>query len=278
MTVGIAGLGLIGGSLAKSLKANTSHTVYGIDKNPDTMMLATISGSIDGELNDDNISQCDMILVALPPKALMGWIQDNAPKIKKGAVMVDVCGIKRWVVGQVSPLAKEHGFTYVGGHPMAGKEVSGFVNATEELYLGASMILTPEGDTDITILDGLRNFFLSIGFGKITFSTPEIHDRTIAYTSQLAHIASSAYIKSPTAQLHSGFSAGSFRDMTRVAKLDENLWTELFSENKDYLVEELEGLIGHLNDYLTALKGDDWDRVHALLKEGRELKEKSAKQ
>ena len=277
MIVGIAGLGLIGGSLAKSIKANTPHTVYGLDNNDDTMMLATISRTIDAPLTEENLPDCDLVLIALPPRALVNWLNKNAPIIKKGGLVVDMCGIKRWIVGEALPLSKQYGFTYVGGHPMAGKEVSGFVNATEELYLGASMILTPDSSVSINILDELRTFFLSIGFGKITFTTPETHDRTIAYTSQLAHIASSSYIKSPTAQLHSGFSAGSFRDMTRVAKLDENLWTELFSENSDYLIEELEEYIGHLNDFLSALKSDDLETVHSLLRDGRELKEKSAK-
>lgn len=277
MIVGIAGLGLIGGSLAKSLKANTQHRVFGIDINSDTMLMASLSGSIDGTLDDSTVGECDMLIVALPPKALINWVRYNAPSIKKDAVMIDVCGVKRRIVDEIAPLASQYGFTYVGGHPMAGKEVSGFTNATAELYRGASMILTPDSTANAALLDFLRDFFLSIGFGKITFSTPDIHDHTIAYTSQLAHIASSAYIKSPTAQLHSGYSAGSFRDMTRVAKLDENLWTELFSKNSDYLTEELELLIANLNEYLTALKTEDWDKMHALLKEGRELKESSGK-
>jgi prephenate dehydrogenase len=277
MTVGIAGLGLIGGSLAKSIKLNTAHSVLGIDINSETMLSATTSGSIDGVLNSDAISQCNIIIIALPPKALIGWINENAPHIKENTIVVDICGVKRNIVSEITPLSQKYGFIYVGGHPMAGKEVSGFSNATAELYKGASMILTPSPDINEATIDLLRSFFLSLGFGKITISTPDVHDRTIAYTSQLAHITSSAYIKSPTAQLHSGYSAGSFRDMTRVAKLDENLWTELFAMNHDYLIDELETLIGNLNQYLTALKDEDWDKMRELLKDGRILKEQSSK-
>ena len=155
---------------------------------------------------------------------------------------------------------------------MAGRERSGFEASTDDLFVGASMILTPDERSDIRHLELLKAFFLDIGFAGLTFSDPEEHDRIIAFTSQLAHIVSSAYVKSPEAQRRRGFSAGSFRDMTRVARLDEDMWTELFLADADHLTKELDILISHLNQYADALKAGDADSLRSLLKEGRELK------
>ena len=184
----------------------------------------------------------------------------------------DLCGVKRSVCEQLAPIAKEYGFGYIGGHPMAGRERGGFVHSSEELFTGASMILTPDQSTDMRMLETLKAFFTDIGFAGLTFSTPEEHDRIIAYTSQLAHLVSSAYIKSPEAQRRRGFSAGSFRDMTRVAHLDEAMWTELFLDDADFLAEQLDILIDHLSEYRAALKAHDAEQLQALLKDGREKK------
>ena len=176
------------------------------------------------------------------------------------------------VVGGIAPVAEQYGFAYIGGHPMAGKERGGFTSATDDLYVGASMILTPDKRTDMQLLEMLKAFFLDIGFASLTFSTPDEHDRIIAFTSQLAHIVSSAYVKSPEAQRRRGFSAGSFQDMTRVARLDENMWTELFLDDADYLTTELDEIIRHLTEYQDALKARDAQKLHDLLKDGREKK------
>ncbi len=271
MTVGIVGLGIIGGSMAKSIKARTHDTVLGIDLDEETMNMAKMSGSIDGVLTDDMIPACDIVMIAIAPLSVLKWLEEKS-RLLKGRIFIDLCGVKRHIGKEISKTAKEVGFMYVGGHPMAGKEVSGFANASADLFKGASMILVPDERSDIITLDRLKAYFLSIGFEKITFSTPDEHDRIISYTSQLAHITSSAYIKSPTAQRHMGFSAGSYKDMTRVAKLDETLWTELFLENSDYLTEELRLLINNLSDYLNALEKRDPETIKALLKKGKELK------
>ena len=272
MKVGIVGLGLIGGSMAKSIKARTGHTVFGIARSEETLMMARMCGAIDAPLTQENLSQCDLILIAIRPAAAVEWIRRNAADISKSAVVVDLCGVKRVVVESIAPIAEQYGFAYIGGHPMAGKERGGFTSATEDLYVGASMILTPDKRTDMQLLEMLKAFFLDIGFASLTFSTPDEHDRIIAYTSQLAHIVSSAYIKSPEAQRRRGFSAGSFRDMTRVARLDEDMWTELFLDDTDYLTKELDILIENLSEYADALKAKDADRLRALLKDGKEKK------
>ena len=272
MIIGIVGLGLIGGSMAKSIKARTAHTVYGIARSEETLMMARMCGAIDAPLTDETLPQCDLILIAIRPGAAIEWIRRHAELISKSAVVVDMCGVKRVVVDGIAPIAEQYGFAYIGGHPMAGKERGGFTSATEDLYVGASMILTPDRRTDMQLLEMLKAFFLDIGFASLTFSTPEEHDRIIAYTSQLAHIVSSAYVKSPEAQRRRGFSAGSFRDMTRVARLDEDMWTELFLDDADYLTKEVGELIHHLTEYQEALQTRDAEKLHALLKEGREKK------
>ncbi len=272
MKVGIVGLGLMGGSMAKSIKNRTGHTVYGIDLDQETMILARICGAIDGPLDGETLPRCDLVLVAIRPQAAVDWVREHAPQIARSAILVDLCGVKRVVVEQIAPIAEEHGFAYIGGHPMAGRERGGFTASTDDLYVGASMILTPDKRTDMKLLETLQAFFLDVGFAKLTFSQPEEHDRIIAFTSQLAHIVSSAYVKSPEAQRRRGFSAGSFKDMTRVARLDEDMWTELFLDDADFLTHELAVLIGHLEEYQSALRDRDAQRLHDLLKEGRELK------
>ena len=272
MNIGMIGLGLIGGSLAKSIKAQTAHNVFGIDLNNETMTLARLCGAIDGVLDKETVGSCDLLLLAISPQAAIDWVKDNAAEISKNATVIDMCGVKRVVCKELSAIAEENGFGFIGGHPMAGKERGGFVNSSDDLFVGASMILTPDENTDIAVLEQLKALFTDLGFSNITFTTPEEHDSIIAYTSQLAHITSSAYVKSPTAQIRRGFSAGSFKDMTRVARLDEVMWTELFLDNADHLTVELEGLIGHLNEYLAALKSGDADTLRALLKDGREKK------
>ena len=272
MNVGIVGLGLIGGSMAKSTKARTGHTVWGTDLDKETMTMARMCGAIDAPLTEENLPQCDLILVAIRPGAAVEWVRTHAHLIAPSAILVDLCGVKRTVVSAITPIARERGFAYIGGHPMAGRERGGFTASSEDLYVGASMILTPDQRTDMQLLETLKAFFLDLGFAGLTFSDPEEHDRIIAFTSQLAHIVSSAYIKSPEAQRRRGFSAGSFQDMTRVARLDEDMWTELFLDDADYLTTELDELIVHLREYADAIRTRDAQALRALLRDGREKK------
>jgi prephenate dehydrogenase len=272
MDVGIVGLGLIGGSMAKAAKARTTHRVFGLDIDEETMLMARMSGSIDGELDGERLPSCSLVLLALRPQAAISWVVEHADALSGDTVVVDLCGVKRVVCDAIEPIATQHGFHYIGGHPMAGSENGGFINAEVDVFDGASMILTPDEHTDMEMLEMLKGFFLTIGFDRLTFTTPDEHDRIIAYTSQLCHVTSNAFVKSPTAQRHMGFSAGSFRDLTRVAKLDEDMWTELFLDNADYLAGELECLIDELKPYLVALRARDDETLRELLREGREKK------
>ena len=270
--VGIVGLGLIGGSLAKTIKLHTPYTVYGTDKNADTMRRAFLMEAIDGELTAETLPQCDVVLICLYPQGIIDYVTTHAADFKPDSLVIDCGGVKQVICDALFPVSQRYAWHFIGGHPMAGRERSGFVSASEELFCGASMILTPDERTDIIMLEKLKSFFTDIGFAGLTFSTPEEHDRIIAYTSQLAHLVSSAYIKSPEAQRRRGFSAGSFRDMTRVAHLDEAMWTELFLDDADFLTEQLEILIDHLNEYRAALVARDAEQLQSLLKDGREKK------
>ena len=272
MRVGIIGLGLIGGSMAKAIKHYTDHTVSGMDLSNQVVLKAKMLQVIDDELTPEEIQNCGLIIVALYPRAAIDFIKTNA-KCLRGATVVDCCGVKSIVQEAVLPVAREHGFVFVGGHPMAGIEYSGFEYSKIDLFDGASMILTPDPQTNITVLDGLKHFFLSLGFGNIQISTPEEHDHVIAYTSQLAHVLSSAYVKSEAAMRHRGFSAGSFKDMTRVALLNVDMWTELFLANSEPLADEVDALAARLSQYAEAIRSHDNEALSALLDEGCKRKQ-----
>ncbi|WP_426350739.1 prephenate dehydrogenase [Alloiococcus sp. CFN-8] len=277
MVVGVVGLGLIGGSMARAIKKNTNHIVYGHDHSEAVLMEALNSGAIDGIL-ENNLSCCDMIFIALYPKATIAYIKNNARSFKKDTLIIDCCGIKRYVCSEAFTVAEENGFKFIGGHPMAGTESWGFNSSRDNLFNGASMILTPKEELALKELELLEDFFYSLGFGSLKISTPEEHDHFIAYTSQLAHVLSGAYVKTPSALKHKGFSAGSFKDMTRVAKLNEDMWCELFIENKDFLIDEIDSLIERLLPYSEALKKSDVKSLKELLREGRVYKERVEKE
>lgn len=272
MQIGIIGLGLIGGSLAKALKQNTPHTVLGYDISESVMRKAELLEAIDRRLSTDDLSGCDFVIIALYPADTIDFIKTNASEFGKATIVMDCCGVKEVVASEVEPIAEEKGFTFIGGHPMAGIEFSGFEHSKKALFENASMILTPSTTVGIDALEKTKKLCLTIGFTNIQISTPEAHDKMIAFTSQLAHVVSSAYVKSEAALNHKGFSAGSFKDMTRVARLNEYIWTELFMDNSEYLAEEIDALIGRLAEYRDAIRAKDRIEMMRLLKEGRERK------
>ena len=273
MKVGICGLGLIGGSMAKCYKLS-GHTVYGYDINTATVGFAALSNVIDGKLCDDNISECELIFVALYPEATIQYLERISPLISADTVVIDLCGVKEAICKVGFALAEKHGFTFVGGHPMAGTQYSGIKYSKETLFKGAPMVIVPPKFDDIVFLDRIKKMLAPAGFGKITVTTAQNHDRMIAFTSQLAHVVSNAYVKSPTAQEHKGFSAGSYKDMTRVAWLNEYMWSELFLENKDALLFEIDSIITSLTEYKDAIQNNDSQRLTELLRDGRIAKEK----
>ena len=239
MKIGIVGMGLIGGSLARTVKLRSAHTVVGCDIDPETLRLAHEMNALDEEMTDENLQDCGMVFVALYPQTTVDWITSHAHLFGDGCVVIDCAGVKGYVVDAIRPVARGARWHYIGGHPMAGREFSGFKYARDDLYDRASMILTPDPEEDPALLARVKCFFMDIGFRRVQFTTPRVHDEMIAYTSQLAHVVSSAYVKTPLAGKNKGFSAGSFADMTRVARLNEHMWTELFFENRDALLPEV---------------------------------------
>ncbi|MDR2359797.1 MAG: prephenate dehydrogenase [Oscillospiraceae bacterium] len=272
MNIAIAGLGLIGGSFAKAIASKTRHRAIGYDRDPEVMRRAYDAGLLD-EVGVERFTDADVSLIALYPGASVRFMRENIDAFKRGSIVIDLCGVKRRVTDDVTELFKPRGVTYIGGHPMAGRELSGFAASIPTLFEGASMILTPGADIDPDTLKTAENLFLALGFAKITLTTPDHHDKMIAFTSQLAHIVSSAYAQNPVVGEFDGFAAGSFADMTRVAKLNEHMWTELFLLNADYLSAQLDVLIGSLarfREYITQGKETE---LRELLRRGREIKE-----
>ena len=280
MTVGIRGMGLIGGSFEKAFR-KAGHEVLNLKDAPSA-----------------EIGRCNLVVVCLPPLMVAPWIVEHADDFAADALITDAAGVKGVVCPKVEPIAKTAKWTYVGGHPMAGKERSGYANSDAGLYKGASMIFTVSGFQGFKVsgfqgfkvseLQGgglserfcdavgrLVSYFTEIGFARFVVTDPKHHDEMIAYTSQLAHVVSSAYVRDPLAAKHLGFSAGSFQDMTRVATVDPDIWTDLFLSNKESLDAVLSRLIERLGQYRDAIRSEDAKALKALLAEGRKAKEVS---
>ncbi len=272
MKVGVVGLGLIGGSMAKAIKRYTKHEVIGWDTSEVVRANAKLLEVVDRLMIGGNPGECDIVFIAVYPKMTIQYVKEHASEFKRNALVVDCAGIKREICQAVRPIAEESQFIFCGGHPMAGIERSGFVYSKQDLFQGASMILTPYANMDTSKIDELSVFLKEIGFRRIQVSTPEEHDEMIAYTSQLAHVVSSAYVRSPLSYKFLGFSAGSFKDMTRVAKLNEVMWTELFLENGEYLANEIEELAERLLEYSKAIREDDRETLMTILKEGKDIR------
>ena len=272
MTVGIVGLGLIGGSLAKAFKRGSGVTVLADNRNRSILDFAMLSGAVDGELRLEDIARCELLIIATYPQSAKEYLIKAAPYIPPHTVVMDCLGTKREICEAAFPLAEKYGFTFVGGHPMAGTQHSGFKYSRAELFDGAPMVIVPHRYDDIELFEHVKTLLEPVGFGSITVTTAEKHDEMIAFTSQMAHIVSNAYIKSPSAGSHKGFSAGSYRDLTRVAWLNPAMWTELFLENGDNLIKELDFLIERLGEYRSAIAERDSAGLERILDEGRRRK------
>ena len=277
MNIFVCGLGLIGGSFAKAIRANTKHTVYGFDADSAVMQAALAEGNIDFAATEKDLVHCDLVLVALYPAATISFVQKNIAFFRKNAILIDTCGIKTEVCTALAEAVRGTTVRFIGGHPMAGIERSGYAHAFAELFCGASMILCTEFCTDSAAVQTVSELCKAIGFGRITLSTCTHHDEVIAFTSQLAHVVSSAYVHGRLATEHSGFSAGSYKDMTRVARLNADMWTELFFQNAANLSAATEELIANLEKFKTALDTNDREGMHALLADGNARKKESDK-
>ncbi|MEI7884221.1 MAG: prephenate dehydrogenase [Clostridia bacterium] len=268
MKIGIIGLGLMGGSLAKAITGYTDHSCAGYDIQKEVLSAALEDGCIQEQLSLDELERLDLTLVCLSPSETINFVLQHKTSFRPGSIVLDICGVKAPHVSMLTELLAEHRVFFVGTHPMAGREQSGFAAALAELFQGASFIITPTAHTPQRIVDFVSSFALSLGFGEVILASPEEHDQRVAYTSQLAHLVSSAYVKSPTLANEHGFSAGSFHDMTRVAQLNPTMWSQLFLLNRVALLRELEELQNHLSEYHTALTNDDEAALIQLLADG----------
>ena len=272
MTVGLLGLGLIGGSLARAY-ALEGHRVLCFDRDTSMLSFAMLAGAVEAPLTQENIPECDLILLAIYPEGSATWLQENASYIRKDSLVIDCCGVKQEICSRCFPLAEQYGFTFIGGHPMAGTQFSGFKYSRVDLFCNAPMVLVPPRFDDIELLEQAKKALSPCHFGSFSVTTAEEHDKMIAFTSQMPHIVSNAFIKSPTALNHKGFSAGSYKDLTRVAWLNPQMWAELFLENRDNLISELDTLIDNLTKYRVAIEENDHPTLVSLLDEGKRRKE-----
>ena len=272
MNVGILGLGLIGGSLARAY-ALEGHTVYAIQRNESMLSFAMLAGAVHGRLDEETLPKCDLILLAIYPDGSASWLENNVHLISRDALVLDCCGVKKEICDRCFPVAKQYGFTFVGGHPMAGSQFSGFKYSRADLFDGAPMVLVPPVFDDIALLQRVKDALKPCNFGFFSVTTAEEHDKMIAFTSQMPHILSNAFIKSPTARNHKGFSAGSYKDLTRVAWLNPQMWAELFLENRENILFELDYYIESLKAYQQAIRDEDMDKLVRLLDEGKKRKE-----
>lgn len=272
MNVGILGLGLIGGSLARAY-ALAGHTVFAAEKDENILSFAILSGAVHEPLNADTVGKCGLILLAIYPGGSIRWLEENAPLVSREALVMDCCGIKEEICARSFPLAEQYGFTFIGGHPMAGSHFSGFRYSRATRFRGAPMVLVPPRFDEMALLQRAKDALEPCGFGSFSVTTAKEHDKMIAFTSQMPHILSNAYIKSPTALGHKGFSAGSYKDLTRVAWLNAPMWAELFLENKENVLFELDTYLDSLQKYRDALAREDETALTALLEEGKKRKE-----
>ncbi|MBQ5744373.1 MAG: prephenate dehydrogenase [Ruminococcus sp.] len=272
MNIAIVGLGIIGGSYCKALKSYTKHTVTGINRTDAVAQKALNAGAIDRIGTPESLAEQDIIILCMYPQACLDFLRENGKFIRSDAIVTDAAGIKRAICPEMQALAREYGFIFVGSHPMAGKEKNGFDVSDADLFMGASFLITPCGAPSEAV-GTLAALARSIGFRTVKITTPEEHDRMIAFTSQLPHVLACAYVLSPSCPNHNGFSAGSYRDVSRVANINAGLWAELFLENREPLVEELDILIDNINRIINAIKDEDKERLYALLEQGHQVKQ-----
>lgn len=267
--VGIISLGLMGGSFAKAFAA-AGIEVYGRDISEDVLEMAEIE-TIKGELTDEIVPTCELIVLAGYPKVAISELKRIAPLVSPGAIVMDTGGVKKVICDACFPVAENYPFTFVGCHPMAGTQYSGFAHARANMFHGAPLVIVPPKMDDferLDLLERMKQLLAPLGFATFALTTAKRHDEIIAFTSQLAHVVSNAYVKSPEAKVHKGFSAGSYKDLTRVARLNPDMWTELFLEDADNLSREIGCLIGHLQEYKDAIDARDSKHLRELLADG----------
>ncbi|WP_298653965.1 prephenate dehydrogenase [uncultured Eubacterium sp.] len=272
MNILICGLGLIGASLAKTLKKNTNHTVLGWNRTESVTEKALRDGVIDktGDI-DSLMAEADITFVNFYPEAIVPFILEHKNSFKKDSVVTDSCGIKTKICRAMEK--EKLDFYFIGAHPMAGREVGGYDNSLDNLYDKASFIVTPVDGTPRNKVDALVGLAESMGFARTVVTTPEHHDEMIAFTSQIAHVLACSYVLSPLAPSHAGYSAGSYRDVSRVARINADMWADLFIDNKEALVKEIDDLVSNLMQFKYNIVNEDSPALKDLMNRANKIKE-----
>ncbi len=272
MKVLICGLGLIGASLAKTLKKNTTHTVLGWNRTPSVTEKALRDGVIDrtGDI-DELMSDADITFVNFYPDAIVPFILEHKNSFKKDSIVTDSCGIKTKICKELEH--EKLNFYYVGAHPMAGREVGGYDNSQDTLFDKADALPISYENTPRNKVDALVGLAQDMKFARTVVTTPEHHDEMIAFTSQIAHVLACSYVLSPLAPMHPGYSAGSYRDVSRVARINAEMWSDLFIDNKDALVREVDDLVSNLMKFKYNIINEDRQALCDLMNKANSIKE-----
>lgn len=271
--IAVIGLGIIGGSMAYALRGFKNAQIFGCDIDPSTCNKALDCGAVDKASTNpkDAIKNADLIILCVYPEMILEIISKNKDSFKPGAIITDVCGVKTHLAKSIEKILPP-GTEFVGGHPMAGKETHGFDSASPELFGMCGYIITP---TDSSTHKGtalIEEMARYIGATRIAKASPSEHDSVIAYTSDLMHVAASALCLDYNKKMNRAYTAGAFRDCTRIANINPQLWTELFIENKSFLLAELDRYIDSLIKFKSAIETSDKERLCSLLTEVRKNK------
>lgn len=267
MKVAIIGLGLIGGSIARRLRGFHDCAIAAYNRTPQTLLLAKQDGVIDEGSSDagEVMDGADLIILCLYPKLNVDFVRDNLSHIKSGAVITDVSGVKGFMIDELSKILPDD-VDFIGAHPMAGREVGGYQSSTDTLFNKASFLITPTKKNKPENVALIRELAEYIGCKHVVTTTPEEHDAVIAYTSQLMHVVAVALCDNPMIERSTFFSAGSLRDCTRVAKINEVMWSELFVENKTELVKRIREMEASLEKMAVATENGDRDELEKIMK------------
>ena len=263
MKIAIVGLGLIGASYASGL-TKKGHIVYGIDKDVKTIEYAINKKYIKEGFVESNeiLSFVDLIILAIYPQAIIEFLSDNRKYFKSNQIITDVCGVKTSFINKATILAGKA--TYVSHHPMAGKEKIGIEYADHNIFKGANLLITPLEHTPIEAIKIIDSIARDLEFGRISVISPNRHDKMIGFTSQLTHAIAVSLVNSDKDDETINFIGDSYRDLTRIAMINSNLWSELFLENKKELLEHIEHFEKELNNLKSAIELNDKEKLNEL--------------
>lgn len=264
----IVGLGLIGGSYAKGFRKK-GYKVSAIDVNEQSIKFAIENGIIDkgsSKIDENLISSADLVIFALYPHVFLDWIKTNQHLFKQGAVITDVTGVKSCIVYEIQSVLRKD-IEFVSAHPMAGKEVYGVENADDSIFKGANYIVVPTDTNTFNAIEMCKAVGETLGFARISSLPPKAHDEMIGFVSQLTHCIAICLMTCSKSEHLVDYTGDSFRDLTRIARINENMWSELFILNKEALLSQMETFMSEFNSFYELLKNDDVENMKEKMKQ-----------